>query len=94
LEKDFLILKNLEFTEWVAVFKQSRMVLTPDCSAVHIACALSKPLLALYQPSRFDVAMTEYSPRLTDYRARALLEPKKIMPFLFHDMRELLGESF
>lgn len=91
LEKDILVLKNLSYSEWIALFEESRMVLTPDCAAVHIACALQKPLLALYQPSRFEVAMTEYGPRLTDYRARALLEPKKIIPFLFRDCCDLLG---
>mgnify|MGYP003385536888 FL=1 len=91
LEKDFLILKNLSFGEWTAFFEQSKLVVTPDCAAVHMACALQKPLLALYQPSRFDIAMTEYGPRLTDYRARAILEPKKIIPFLFRDICDLLG---
>lgn len=91
LEKDMLVLKGLSFGEWVALLNQSRLVLTPDCAAVHIACALQKPLLALYQPSRFETAMTEYGPRLTDYRAHALLEPKKINPFLFRDICDLLG---
>ncbi len=91
LEKDILVLKNLSFGEWAAFFAQSKLVLTPDCAAVHMACALQKPLLALYQPSRFDIAMTEYGPRLTDYRARAILEPKKIIPFLLRDICDLLG---
>ncbi len=91
LENDFLVLKNLHFGEWTALLKQSNLVITPDCAAVHMACALQKPLLALYQPSRFDVAMTEYGPRLTDYRARAILEPKKIIPFLFRDVCDLSG---
>ncbi len=91
LENDMLVLKGLSFGEWVALFDASKLVLTPDCAAVHIACALQKPLLALYQPSRFEKAMTEYGPRLTDYRARAILEPKKITPFLFRDICDLLG---
>lgn len=93
LAKDVLILQNLSFGEWTALFEQSKAVITPDCAAVHIACALQKPLLALYQPSRFEIAMTEYGPRQTDYRARALLEPKKIIPFLFRDICDLLGHT-
>ncbi|NDE90741.1 MAG: lipopolysaccharide heptosyltransferase family protein [Alphaproteobacteria bacterium] len=94
LSSDILVLDNLSFGEWVALFAQSRMVITPDCAAVHIACALQKPLLALYQPSRMEVAMTEYGPRLTDYRTHALHEPKKIIPFLFRDTQELLGHHY
>lgn len=93
LEQELPVLKGLSFGEWTELFEQSKMVITPDCAAVHMACALQKPLLALYQPSRFEIAMTEYGPRLTDYRARALHEPKKIIPFLFRDICDLLGHT-
>ncbi len=90
LEGIIPVLKNLSFYEWVAVLKASQAVVTPDCGAVHIACALQKPLLALYQPSRMARAVEEFGPMCTHYKARALDNPGETTNILLSDLRDLL----
>lgn len=91
LENDFPCFKNLGFAEWVAVLGQARMVFTPDCSAVHIACALKKPLLAIYQAARYERAVTEYGPQGTVFRARPLAAPNEQIKSFLHDIKQLLA---
>lgn len=87
------VLTNLTFHEWVAVMEAAALVVTPDCGAVHIACALQKPLLALYPPSRFTWAMAEFGPWGTVFRAHPLEAPATLTPTLLDDASLLLKSS-
>jgi ADP-heptose:LPS heptosyltransferase len=90
LAHDFTILENLSFPEWTEVFAAAKAVIAPDCAAVHVACALEKPLLALYLSSRFDVAMQEFGPRGTRSISHALGDPKTDIPVFLSDLKALL----
>jgi len=85
----FLIYDNLTFHQWLALMDGARIVISPDCAAVHMACALQKSLLALYQPSRLDKALTEYGPRGTIFEAYALTNPTEQIPFFLSRITHL-----
>lgn len=93
LEPSIPVLRDLFFAEWAAVFEQSSLVVTPDCGAVHIACALQKSLLALYSPDRFDKAIAEFGPRGTNFRTPTLHAPETTIPLLLDNAMELLHEG-
>jgi heptosyltransferase-3 len=86
----FTLHKNLSFKAWAGVLNGAAAVIAPDCAAVHIACALEKPLLALYPAHRFEKAMLEYGPRGTRFYARPITAPDTQMPELIDDLRHLL----
>lgn len=86
---EFPLFTNLSFQEWAGIFHHARAVITPDCGAVHIACALQKPLLALYPPSRFNEAVQEFGPYGTVFKAYALDNPAKQNDILINDLLTL-----
>lgn len=91
LDDTFLLFKNLTFYEWVAVLKGAKLVITPDCGAVHIACALQKPLLALYSAARATIALAEFGPWNTKHVSRSLEAPEKQTHILLSDLDSLLA---
>jgi ADP-heptose:LPS heptosyltransferase len=90
IEKDFPLLRNLSFAQWVAVLNEAALVITPDCAAVHIACALQKPLIALYPASRYTKAVNEYGPRGTACFATALQAKELQIPHLVEEAQKLI----
>lgn len=86
----FPLFKNLTFHEWVAVMKGAQLVISPDCAGVHIACALQKPLLALYPATRALIAIAEFGPWGTRHVPRSLEAPEKQTHILLSDLDSLL----
>jgi heptosyltransferase-1 len=84
------MLTNLPFAEWCAVLDQAKCVLAPDNAPVHVACALKKPLLAVYPRNHLEEALSEFGPRGTNYRARVLNGPEVDIPLYLNDIESLL----
>jgi ADP-heptose:LPS heptosyltransferase len=93
LEKDFPVLRNLSFHEWVAIFRHSSVAIAPDCGAVHIACALQKPVLALYTKERATFAIAEFGPWGTAYATCALDNPVQQTDILIEDVSRLMEKQ-
>jgi ADP-heptose:LPS heptosyltransferase len=85
------ILRDLTFTQWVAVLDGADLVITPDCGAVHIACALKKPLLAVYPKDRFRIAVAEFGPWETRHYVYSLDQPVEQMPLFLQACKDLLS---
>jgi heptosyltransferase-1 len=83
------VFTNLTFQQWVGLFRHAAKIVTPDCGAVHIACALQKPLLALYPPSRFNEAVSEFGPMGTVFKVYALENPAVQTNILINDLQTL-----
>jgi len=58
---DFVV-GNLSFLEWAAVFEKSRMVVTVDTGATHVASAMRRPTVVLFEHRYFHLNSQEWAP--------------------------------
>ncbi len=64
----FIVVEDLDFREWAALLEQSSIVVTHDTSAVHVASALGRPVVALYEARRFVVQSQHWAPWMVPNR--------------------------
>ncbi len=55
-------LNNLELLHWAAVLAQSAVIVTVDTGATHVAAALKKPVVAIFEREYFRLCSQEWSP--------------------------------
>ncbi len=69
---------GLTFGQWAAVFEKSRLVLTVDTGATHVASAVGRPTVVLFEHRYFHLSSQEWSP----YRVPAvcLRKPRNDTP--------------
>lgn len=65
-------LGNLALLHWVAVLAQSAVVVTVDTGATHVAAALGKPVVVIFEREYFRLCSQEWSP----WRVRSALLTK------------------
>jgi len=53
---------GLAFARWAAVFEKSRLVLTVDTGATHVASAVRRPTVVLFEHRYFHLSSQEWSP--------------------------------
>jgi len=53
---------GLSFLEWAAVFERSRLVVTVDTGATHVASATRRPTVVLFEHRYFHLNSQEWSP--------------------------------
>ena len=53
---------DLSFTQWAAVFEKSRVVVTVDTGATHVASATRRPTVVLFEHRYFHLSSQEWSP--------------------------------
>ena len=53
---------DLSFAQWAAVFEKSRLVLTVDTGATHVASAARRPTVVLFEHRYFHLSSQEWSP--------------------------------
>ncbi|MBC5798424.1 MAG: glycosyltransferase family 9 protein [Candidatus Eremiobacteraeota bacterium] len=53
---------ELAFARWAAVFEKSRLVLTVDTGATHVASAVRRPTVVLFEHRYFHLSSQEWSP--------------------------------
>ena len=56
------IVGGLSFQQWAAVFEKSRIVVTVDTSATHLASALRRPTVVLFEHRYFHLSSQEWAP--------------------------------
>jgi ADP-heptose:LPS heptosyltransferase len=64
----FTLLGGLRFREWAAVLEQASAVVTHDTSAVHVTSALRRPVVAVYETTRYGVQSQQWAPWMTTSR--------------------------
>jgi ADP-heptose:LPS heptosyltransferase len=82
-----LFFRDLAFVEWTSLLGAVDIVVTPDCSAVHVASALQKPVIALYDPGRMAIAVAEFGPWQTPHHTLALDSPARSNPAILAAIR-------
>ncbi|MDQ2908057.1 MAG: hypothetical protein M3R44_01740 [Candidatus Eremiobacteraeota bacterium] len=53
---------GLDFSRWAAVFEKSRIILTVDTGATHVASAVGRPTVVLFEHRYFHLSSQEWSP--------------------------------
>jgi ADP-heptose:LPS heptosyltransferase len=56
------IVGGLSFSQWAAVFEKSRVVVTVDTGATHVASAVRRPTVVLFEHRYFHLNSQEWSP--------------------------------
>jgi ADP-heptose:LPS heptosyltransferase len=56
------VVGGLSFSQWAAVFEKSRLVVTVDTGATHVASAVRRPTVVLFEHRYFHLNSQEWSP--------------------------------
>jgi ADP-heptose:LPS heptosyltransferase len=56
------VVGGLSFGQWAAVFEKSRLVLTVDTGATHVASATRRPTVVLFESRYFELSSREWAP--------------------------------
>jgi ADP-heptose:LPS heptosyltransferase len=56
------VVGGLSFGQWAAVFEKSRVVVTVDTGATHLASAMRRPTVVLFEDRYFNLASREWAP--------------------------------
>ncbi|HEY0798640.1 MAG TPA: glycosyltransferase family 9 protein [Candidatus Baltobacteraceae bacterium] len=56
------VVGDLEFAQWAAVFEASRVVVTVDTGATHVASAVGRPTVVLFEHRYFNLNSQEWAP--------------------------------
>jgi len=56
------VVGGLSFSQWAAVFEKSRVVVTVDTGATHVASATRRPTVVLFEHRYFHLCSQEWSP--------------------------------
>ncbi len=56
------VVGGLSFAQWAAVFEKSRLVVTVDTGATHVASATRRPTVVLFEHRYFNLSSREWSP--------------------------------
>ncbi|MBD5657662.1 MAG: glycosyltransferase family 9 protein, partial [Candidatus Eremiobacteraeota bacterium] len=56
------VVGELGFSQWAAVFEKSRIVVTVDTGATHVASATRRPTVVLFEHRYFHLSSQEWSP--------------------------------
>lgn len=57
-----LVIGGMTFAQWAAVFEKSRLVVTVDTGATHVASAVRRPTVVLFEHRYFQLNSQEWSP--------------------------------
>ena len=68
MQKNTIILDNLDYDSWLMVIYSSSVVITPECGCSHIAAACKTPVNIIYDPNNYPEAIhKEYAPWKSKY---------------------------
>jgi len=56
------VVGGLSFGEWAAVFEKNRIVVTVDTGATHVASAMRRPTVVVFEDRYFNLASQEWAP--------------------------------
>ena len=68
MQKNTIILDNLDYDSWLRVIYSSSVVITPECGCSHVAAACKTPVNIIYDPNNYPEAIhKEYAPWKSKY---------------------------
>ncbi len=57
-----MVVGGMAFAQWAAIFEKSRLVVTVDTGATHVASATRRPTVVLFEHRYFHLSSQEWSP--------------------------------
>ncbi|MGM9992993.1 MAG: glycosyltransferase family 9 protein [Candidatus Bruticola sp.] len=91
--EDVHFIGNLSFRRWATLFNSIDFVVTPDTGAVHLAAALKKPVVAVYEPQTASLNTQQWAPWQVAHRSIVKQEPTSSLEKIFHALDELMTDS-
>jgi ADP-heptose:LPS heptosyltransferase len=81
-----VVVGDLPFAAWAAVFEKSALVVTVDTGATHVASATKRPTVVLFERRYFNLSSQEWAP----YRVPSVIlrKPADEMPASLAGLRE------
>ncbi len=76
-----VVIGGVAFAQWAAIFEKSRMVVTVDTGATHVASAVRRPTVVLFEHRFFNLSSQEWSPYRVPFvclRKPATTEPAEL----------------
>jgi lipopolysaccharide heptosyltransferase III len=89
--EEFDLRTGLRFEEWCQLIGESRLLISPDTGAVHVAAALGTPVVVAYEEESYEHCSVQWRPWMVDYRALAKGPPEPTLRGLLKAAEELLG---
>jgi heptosyltransferase-2 len=71
----FILVDDLDFRGWASVLGHASLVITHDTSAVHVASALCRPVVAVYERKRYLVQSQHWAPWFVRHRVLRKTDP-------------------
>lgn len=84
---------DLSFRRWACLFNSVDFVVTPDTGAVHLAAALKKPVVAIYEPKTAVLNTQQWAPWQVAHRSIVKEDPAKSLEKIFNGLDELMTDS-
>ena len=88
--EEFDLRTGLRFEEWCQLIGESRLLISPDTGAVHVAAALGTPVVVAYERESYDHCSVQWRPWMVDYRALAKGQPEPTLRGLLKAAEEML----
>ncbi|MGM9999492.1 MAG: glycosyltransferase family 9 protein [Candidatus Bruticola sp.] len=84
---------GLNFRRWAVLFNSVDFVVTPDTGAVHLAAALQKPVVAVYEPQTAALNTQQWAPWQVAHRSIIKQDPAQSLEKIFCALDELMTDS-
>ena len=85
---------NADFRQWACLFNSADYVVTPDTGAVHLAAALKKPVVAVYEPQTATLCTQQWAPWQVPHRSIIKSEdPGASMEKIFRALEQLVQDK-
>ena len=81
---------QLPFSHWAALFSLCDVVISPDTGAVHLAVALGRPVVSLYEANVFLRASRQFAPWQVPAGVLRWESPKTTVPLILEETLRLL----
>jgi heptosyltransferase-3 len=88
--EEFDLRTGLRFEEWCQLIGESRLLVSPDTGAVHVAAALQTPVVVAYEKETYDHCSVQWSPWMVEYRALAKGDPEPTLRGLLKSAESFL----
>lgn len=85
------VVGGLSFSQWAAVFEKSRVVVTVDTGATHVASAMRRPTVVLFEHRYFNLSSQEWSPYRVPFFC--LRKPAADSPGELRESREAVASA-
>ena len=84
---------QLPLPRWAALVSHCEAVVSPDTGSLHLAVALGKPIVALYEARKFDHCSSQWSPWQVERAIIRRESPAVTIPLIAREVQRLRREE-